>query len=675
MDPFPMCVVCSTSFRYRGPQPHLLPCLHPVCENCLKSTVITTLICSICVKCHDKDDKSCILLPVDETVSAEVLHLTSKHRPAEFLCTNDEDGNEAMCWCGECGDFLCEHCQVSHSKIKATKNHTVQWMSDISQTTKRSQPLCEKHNQRMDIYDNDCDCFICPRCFYDEHASHTTKKADELLSKGRDNLTNNLSLLSTKQEEIIGSSDMVNEHAEVIEKKAVSLRETLEHIFSELREVIDLREKEVLVELDQLLDSMRNINNNRRPVLKSSETSCKTVCDYINKTLLYASPCHLHNMTDSIAQAHEFCMKADVPTVDKYEPCVVFSKQGLQDLKSSLSYFGCFMTPITQTEVMTDLSSIKSAVQMKLEAFIEDLQTQNRDAETQISALKKVASKNDQRIKTLRKDVTRHQRIAIQLLPNGYDKDTCLHVLGKVNDARHVVVCPTMMFDSDRVNRNAAYINDQGLLINSRHPQLIGMKAVDTSGKMMNKYRGTSSTSPLPSSGLVYWEVEADAELGRPVGGESLVLEVGVCGEEVIDGENYIGGQYNSCSLDIAHVHRTENNVKWYVSMDGRDIASSDNVFENEAGTSVTLKYGVLVDTDRMAASFVDINNRGTLGSGCFCVSRSQHGAGHNKTMWPVFGVYGSPKRVEMKLVSGQDVQMEDWKKQLLEKARLRLSK
>ncbi|XP_048238195.1 uncharacterized protein LOC125371580 [Haliotis rufescens] len=673
MDPFPMCVVCSTSFRYRGPQPHLLPCLHPVCENCLKSTVITTLICSICVKSHDKNDKSFRLLPVDEIISAEVLHLTSKHRPAEFLCTNDEDGNQAVCWCGECGDFLCEHCQVSHSKIKATKNHTVQWMSDISKTTKRSQPLCEKHNQRMDIYDNDCDCFICPRCFYNDHSSHTTKKADELLKKEEDNLNENLESLSTKQEEIVRSSDKVNEQTESIGRKATSLRETVQHTFAQLKALIDQREKEVLVELDQLLDSMRNINNNRRPVLKSSETSCKTVRDYINKTLLYASPCNIHNMTDSIAQAHEICMKADVPTVDKYEPCVVFSKQGLQDLKSSLSSFGCFMTPITQTEVLTDLSSIKSAVQMKLEALIEDLQTLNRDAETQISALKKVASKNDQRIKTLQEDVIRHQRIAIQLLPKGYDKDTCLHVLGKVNDARHVVVCPTMMFDSDRVNRNAAYINDKGLLINSGHPQLGGMKAVDTSGKMLKNYSGTSSTSPMPSSGLVYWEVEADAELDKPLGGGSLVLEVGVCGEEVIDNKNFIGGQYNSCSLDIAH--KSENNVKWYVSMDGRDIASSDNVFANKGGTSVTLKYGVLVDTDRMAASFVDTNNRGTLGSGCFGTGRLQHGAGHNKTMWPVFGIYGSRKRVEMQLVSGQDVQMEDWKKQLLEKARLRLSK
>lgn len=31
---------------------------------------------------------------------------------------------------------------------------------------------------------------------------------------------------------------------------------------------------------------------------------------------------------------------------------------------------------------------------------------------------------------------------------------------------------------------------------------------------------------------------------------------------------------------------------------------------------------------------------------------RTQLAAG----MWPVFGVYGSPKRVEMELVTGQDV-------------------
>ncbi|XP_048237687.1 uncharacterized protein LOC124135915 isoform X1 [Haliotis rufescens] len=683
MDPFPMCVVCSTSFRYRGPQAHLLPCLHPVCENCLKSTVITTLICSICVKSHDKNDKSFRLLPVDEIISAEVLHLTSKHRPAEFLCTNDEDWNQAVCWCGECGDFLCERCQVSHSKIKATKNHTVQWMSDISQTTKRSQPLCEKHNQRMDIYDNDCDCFICPRCFYNDHSSHTTKKADEFLEKEEDNLNEYLRSLSTKQEEIVRSSDKVNEQTESIGRKATSLRETVQHTFAQLKALIDQREKEVLVELDQLLDSMRNINDCRRPSLKSTETSCLTVIDYINKILLYASPSDLHKLKSSIAQAFESCVGVDIPTVHKYESSVAFSKQEMQHLKSLVSSFGSFMVPDGNGEEVPEFTPVCLARQINLESTIAELQTQNTEASKEITTLKSMVSNGKVLVEELGAVMSRLKTVVIQLDPDGQEKDMFLHVIkprsGRRSGTRvHIIKCPTMMFDSDRVNRNRTHINDEGLLINSTHPKFRREKAVDTSGKMLKTYHGTSSTSPLPSSGLVYWEVEADVMLGRPLGDRELVLEMGLCGEEVMDNSFYVGNQLNSSSLFLtAHehlgvvqsvvsinthpdTHEHLGVIETVVSINTHPHTRIDTGIDNKAWTMFKVRYGILVNVDERKVTYIDNECQRRLGYG------SLGNVKKGSTIWPLFGVYGNAMIVALKLVCGQKVQMNDWKKDLL---------
>ncbi|XP_046551009.1 protein PML-like [Haliotis rubra] len=636
-ETFPKCVVCSTSFRYRGPQPHLLPCLHPVCEDCLRSPEVTTLDCSVCLKSHDKYVGS---FPVDDVVLADVLNQTMKHRPSDFQCTNKEDGNQAMSWCHECEDYFCEHCHLSHSELKANRNHTMKWISDLPCTSKRSHSVCEKHGQRLDVYDKDCDCLICFECFYEDHTSHRTDRADMFLSREQDVLKAYIKSASEKKEKIISAKETVLVQARRIDEKVVSLRDTVQHTFSELRDVIDQREKEVLVELDQILDSMRNINDSRLPVLKSSDTSCQTVLDYVNETLLYASPSHLHKVKSSITQAFESCMKADVPAVHKYEPCIVFSKQGFPDLKSLVSFFGGFMTSVTQTESPMEVS-LKTGLQMKLEADIDDLLTQNREAQMLISALEKEASQNEQKVKTLQEDVSRLQGIVIQLDPMG----------------------PKMMFDSDRVNLYRTHINDKGLLVNTKHPQC---RRVGISGKMLKNYYGTSSTSPLPSSGLVYWEVEADVGLDKSLGDRHLVLEVGVCGEDVMDNNHYIGGQPNSCSLFISNGEK--DNVWSHIAVNGEDVATA-KVFENKAGTSVTVKYGVLVDTDTMAVSFLDTNNRKVLGSGCIVDNKPGQGAGYNKKMWPVFAVYNNPKRVEMKLVSGPDLQMEDWKKKLLEDA------
>ncbi|XP_046551023.1 uncharacterized protein LOC124260757 [Haliotis rubra] len=599
--------------------------------------------------------------PIDDVVLGDVLNQTMKHRPSDFQCTNKVDGNQAMSWCQECEEYFCEHCNLSHSEVKTTRNHAMKWISDLPCTLTRSYSDCEKHGQRLDIYDKNCDCFICLQCFYEDHASNSTDTADTFLSREQDVLKVYIKSVSEKKEKIISAKETVLVQARCIDEKAVPLRDTVQHTFSELRDVVNQREKEVLVELDQILDSMKNINDSRRRVLASSETSCQTVLDYINESFLYASPSHLHKVKSSITQAFESCIKADVPAVHKYEPCVVFSEQGLPVLKSLVSSFGGFMTSVTQTESPME-ASLKTGLQMKLEADIDELQTQNREAQRLISALEKEASQNEQKVKTLQEDLSRLQGIVIQLHPMGNDKDTWLHVLGTVNRAPLVVLCPKMMFDSDRVNLNRTHINDKGLLINTKHPQ---WRRVGTSGKMLKNYCGTCSISPLPSSGLVYWEVEADVELDKPLGDLELVLEVGVCGEDVMDSSHYIGGQPNSCSL---HISNGENDVMRSIAINGKNAATA-KVFENKAGTSVTLKYGVLVDTDKMAVSFLDTNKREVLESGCIVDNESQRGAGYNKNMWPVFAVYDNSIRVEMKLVSGPDLQMEDWKKKLLEDA------
>ncbi|XP_067685663.1 uncharacterized protein [Haliotis asinina] len=663
-DPeFPKCVVCSTSFSYRGPQPHLLPCLHPVCEDCLKAQEVTTLDCSVCLKSHDKNVGS---FPEDNVVLGDVLNQTMKHRPSDFQCTNKMDGNQAMYWCQDCEDYFCEHCHISHSEVKATRNHTMKWISDLPCTSRKSQSICQKHGQRLDVYDKDCDCFICFECCYEDHARHGTDRADLFLSREHDVLSAYLKSVSERKKKIISAKETVLVQATCIEEKAVSLRDAVQHTFSELRDVIDQREKEVLVELDQTLEAMRKINDSRLSVLESSETCCRTIFDYINKTFLYASPSHLHKVKSSITRAFESCKEADVPTVHTNEPCVVFSKQGFPDLKSFVSSFGGFMTSVTPTESPME-ASLKTGLQMKLEADIDELQKQNRASQTLISTLEKKASRNEQELKTLQEDVSRLQGIVIQLDPMGNDKDTWLHVLGTVNRARHVLVCPKMMFDSDRVNLYRTHIDVKGHLINTKHPEWRGRKILDTSGKMLKKYCGTCSTSPLPCSNLVYWEVETDVELDNPLGDRQLVLEVGVCGEDVMDSTHFIGGQSNSCSL---YTSSDKNNVRSFIAVNGNlNYIATSNVFDNRAGTSVTLKYGVLVDTEKMAVSFLDTKNRKVLGSGCIVDSKPPHDVEYNRKVYPVFAIFNKPLRIEMKLVSGPDLQMEDWKKKLIEDA------
>ncbi|XP_071100793.1 uncharacterized protein [Haliotis cracherodii] len=656
MDPFPVCVVCRTAFRYRGLQPHLLPCLHPVCQDCLKSPEVTALDCSICSKSYDICDTD-RQFPVDEVVLAEVLHLTSKHRPAEFLCTNDEDGNQAVCWCGECGDFLCEHCQVLHTGIKATRSHKTTLIPDLSEKVKGSQLECEKHGHCLDIFDDDCDCFICFRCFYEDHVGHSTTKADTFLTTEEQQLNNCLKSATCKKEKLDSATNDVNEQTRIIQQKAVSLRETVQHTFAELKTLIDQREKEMLVELDHLLDSMRNINDSRRPILKSSETICQSLLDYINKTLLYASPSHLHKLKSSITQAFETCLKLDVPLVHGHESSVLFSKQGLQDMKSLISRFGSFFATVKDEDQVTELSSFHSDRQLCLESTIAELRDQKIRLVKEIGELKNEVRESVQVVNDLDEDVSRLTSFVVQMDPDGGHRGVFLHVVRGIQNEINVVKCPKMMFDTGRVSTKGVHINDKGVLVNHEKPG--GGRPSDWTRKRFQNYHGTSSAFPLPSSGLVYWEVEALVELDKPLGGRSLILEVGVCGEEAMDNAPCVGGQPNSCCLSLAH-NDLDNTVGLNIMQNGQFQVFMQNRLDNKAGVFEKLKYGVLISVDRRTVNFIDINRQRMWAAGCLV------GLKHSARMWPVFGVFSGSTRVAMRLVSGGDVQMEVWKKTLI---------
>ncbi|XP_067685668.1 tripartite motif-containing protein 2-like [Haliotis asinina] len=652
MDSFPKCVVCSTAFRYSGPNPHLLPCLHPTCEDCLESVVVKTLQCSICMENHDRNGRN---FPVDGVVLEEVFRETAKHDPSSFLCGNKQDGNQAECWCEECGIFLCRRCEKSHGEIKATRNHKMKLIYDLSSTGTGLQAECEDHGLPLDIYDMDCDCFICTQCFYAEHAEHDTLTADRFLTDEKENLSDYMKSISDKTESIAVAHLNVDRQEEVIEQKAASLREVMKVTFSDLRTMLENREKQMLVELDHLVESMRNINDSRRPILQSSETICQSLLDYIKKTLLYASPTHLHKVRSSIIQVCESCISTDVPAVHRLESSVVFSKQRLHELMLLVSSFGTFLTP-TEADQADEITSLESVREMTLKSTITKLQTQQKDAKEEIESLRGS-------IKTLQGDMDRLRRTIVSLDNKVLNGDTYLHVLGRNQDSAVTAIeCPVMMFDPERVNLRAVHIREQ-MLINRRYWESRNHgRHSDPRRPALKDYCGTCSTSPLPSSGMVYWEVETDVQLDNPLGDGILVLEVGVCREDVMDNSAYITGQPSSSSLLIG-VSDNSNAIALCLTVNGHPLTSMDDVIENDTDACAILHYGVLVDMDEMQICYLDIINREILGCGHLSVM------GSCSELWPVFGVYHGPKSVAMKIVGGHEIQMKDWKRELLQGA------
>ncbi|XP_046567794.1 transcription intermediary factor 1-beta-like [Haliotis rubra] len=161
----PQCCVCGTSFTYGGSDPRLLPCLHSVCQECLNIGTSDILTCDICQETFDKEQTD---FPPDVVAIKDIFLQTAEYDGSAVLCTNKDDGNQAMSWCDECEALLCEHCQAGHEDMKITRSHKVVPLENLKSSDGVPIPktaYCTEHvDHPLQLYDDTCEQRICFKC-------------------------------------------------------------------------------------------------------------------------------------------------------------------------------------------------------------------------------------------------------------------------------------------------------------------------------------------------------------------------------------------------------------------------------------------------------------------------------------------------------------------------------
>ncbi|XP_071119032.1 uncharacterized protein [Haliotis cracherodii] len=239
-----------------------------------------------------------------------------------------------------------------------------------------------------------------------------------------------------------------------------------------------------------------------------------------------------------------------------------------------------------------------------------------------------------------------------------------VHIVGKVDSQQSLQIsCPKLQLDSTRANTWQCHVNTEGELVNS---QPVGRQQEEHSGRL-RKYRGTCSSTPIlvtPNSSNPdcvpaaprYWETLSDVTVEVGVGWPA--LEVSVVEKKQVDRNLWTCYQPRSWSICVVDCpqHRC---ICTRVYDEGWHILCSTNTMSNAPCTQVTLSYGVVLDVWGKRLAFIDLNNNAVLAK--FYVSFTE-------LLYPMFGV-GSREcnyTVQMKLVSGEAIEMTDTKKALI---------
>ncbi|XP_067669029.1 uncharacterized protein [Haliotis asinina] len=665
MDDFPKCSLCQQQFTLKGPAPYLLPCLHTVCEMCVTSEAGGVISCSIC---HREVNLTDTALQKDAVRQKEIFHLTIKHRPTELLCTNEDDGNQAVCWCQNCEEALCEYCQNTHNNVKLTRSHVVQNFADMKPTASNIPKFCSIHKyDPLYLFDKSCKKLICARCRIEDHADHEVEEVDVAADSVTKQLEYHKNELTTLQTRYQAYMHTITRGIESTDKTHVSLKENISHVFQSLRSQLDQRQKELLIDLENHTNETKATQNAILTACEEDKKTCTRVLDYINNVLHFASKSDILGVERYAGEMTQTCLDSAM-TQTYVVPTAVFNTNSLSNLKAYVSGFGAIVTMDMdgKSDMIADRASqtdddFMVDVETKHKMDMEELKTKIDSDEKHIESLIKLTDKLNSRIENLKlvidvKEAIMKRDAKTMDFLLGVAREFDVHMLRlRAVDRSSMLKCITLKYDEDRANLDYVHINTEGNLVNKKSDTRPAGEG------RLKKYKGTRSTDPLPKDGCPqYWEVENKVNIHKPLSDNCLILEIGVCREEQKDVSHVMGRRPYSYCMNVSHCS-THGGICREIWKEGKYVQCLPDTLPNTAGLSHTLHYGVVYDGARRKIIFIDVEEK--------VVVSTLDNVNCSKPQWPTFGVYNTELlTVGMRLVVGSDISMTEEKKAMIVK-------
>ena len=172
-------------------------------------------------------------------------------------CSSEEHNNiQALFYCNKCEIYMCNKCKSIHSKL--CKNHNITNLqtdkegefSDFCQEKKHSGKLeyyCKIHNQ---LCCSDCIVKI-KREGYNQHSNCNVFYIEDIKSEKINLLKKNLKYLDEASNSISKLKEIIKQNFEYITKKKEELKICVQNVFTLIRNNLNNREEELLLEIDK----------------------------------------------------------------------------------------------------------------------------------------------------------------------------------------------------------------------------------------------------------------------------------------------------------------------------------------------------------------------------------------------------------------------------------------
>ena len=241
------CSVCQELFSEVN-EPKILKCLHTFCKDCLEAWLSRQregqLSCPTCRQITECPSSNINCLPSNlfykQMVEIVEANSGTAHEDDSLHCGNCEEKTPLKFYCFACNTFLCEKCAGAHSKWKLFKGHHVKEIgnfesSDVQDYARKSN-VCEKHEDELRFYCENCNICICRDCAILEHRDDKNHNIVSL-EQGFENKKSDITSKMKDNWQAIASR--LRDQKQTLEKKKVGMLRSIDQATSEIHGVAE----------------------------------------------------------------------------------------------------------------------------------------------------------------------------------------------------------------------------------------------------------------------------------------------------------------------------------------------------------------------------------------------------------------------------------------------------
>jgi len=256
------CGVCLDFYT----DPKLLQCFHVFCKQCLERLVVQdrqglSLCCPNCRRSMPLPPASVSGLPTAFYLNHlfEVRDTLEKVKePQKTQCDKCKE-NEAINFCRNCGQFICQTCSKIHQTWDELSSHEVvsiaQVCSDVANLVppKKETLYCSKHKgKELELYCETCGELICHNCTIRLHQGHQYDLVSDTFERHKNNLIASLKPIEQQLEKVDEALKEFDTECQQITDQQEVLAANIRTTIRQLQEALEVRETELVDQLNRI---------------------------------------------------------------------------------------------------------------------------------------------------------------------------------------------------------------------------------------------------------------------------------------------------------------------------------------------------------------------------------------------------------------------------------------